>query len=51
MVKHEMSFYQKSLILVYFRSLELENFFNHGEVLNEFLAKILDSGAFAFLQM
>ena len=31
----ELHFYQKSLILVHFRALELKIFFNHGEILNE----------------
>ena len=43
MVKYWMSFNPKSLMLVHFRFLELKIFFNHGELLNEF---ILHSSAF-----
>ena len=43
-VKYWIRFYQKSLSLVQFRSLELRTFINHSEVLNQILPKILNFG-------
>ena len=44
-----MSYCQKSLYLVHFRSLELKIFFNHGEILNDTFSKSFNSGAFSAL--